>query len=132
MELTELQLEFIDWVLDPSKAKGTQVEWCAEHNISVRAVQKWKKTKLFTDEWEKRAAEAYGGQERLTKILDALFDAATEKGDVKAMNLYLQYTDRYTPTRVVRTEGTALTDLSDKELADLGENITRLRRQANG
>lgn len=132
-ELTELQLEFIDWLLDPSKDKGSQDKWASEHGTTYRTLKNWKKTKLFTDEWEKRAAEAYGGMERLQSILDRLYETATENGDVKAIQLYLQYVDRYTPKKKIITEGTSLEDLSDEDLAQLGENITRLRgRQANG
>lgn len=128
--VTELQVEFIDWLLDPSKDKGTQLAWSEAHGISMRSLQVWKKDKRFIDEWEKRAAEAYGGMERLQKILDTLYETAIDKGDVKAINLYLQYVDRYTPRKVVVKEGTSVQDLSDEELAQLGENITRLRKEA--
>lgn len=132
-ELTEQQLEFIDWLLNPSKDKGTQTEWSSEHGISMRALQFWKKNKLFIDEWERRAAEAYGGMERLQNVLDKLYSVATEAdGDkaVKAISLYLQYVDRYTPRKKIVAEGTSIQDLSDDELAQLGENITRLRKEA--
>lgn len=135
-ELTELQLEYLDWLLDPSKDKGTQKAWCEAHAVTERAVQKWKKHPLFVAEWEKQAMKAYGGMERLTAVIDKLYDAAVEgkgnDGGVKAISLYLQYVDRYTPKRINLTEGTSVEDLSDEELAQVGENITRLRKERNG
>lgn len=130
--LTELQLEFIDWLLDPAKS-GTQKQWAEDHGVSERALHFWKKDKRFTDEWEKRAAEAYGGMERLQSVLDKLYTVATEaEGDkaVKAIQLYLQYVDRYTPTKKIVREGTHVRDLTDEELARLGENVILLRKEA--
>lgn len=132
-ECTEKQLEFIDWLLDPSREKGSQDQWAEQHGVSPRTLRLWKKQKYFTDAWEKKAAEAYGGMERLQAVLDKLYSVATDaEGDkaVKAIQLYLQYVDRYTPKTKVITEGTSLEDLSDEELAQLGENITRLRKEA--
>ena len=127
MELTEQQKAFMEFLLDPDSSKPSQRDWCAENGVSVRTAISWKKNKLFRDEWEKRAYEIHGGPERISKIVDKLYDRAIE-GDVKAMQLYLQYVDKFTPKKEIVTESKALAEMSDEELADLGENIINLRK----
>lgn len=131
LELTEKQKAFIEWLVDPSAAKGTQGKWCEDNGVSVRTATSWKKHKLFKEEWEKRAYEIYGGPERVAMVVDALFLAATVGADVKAMQLYLQFVDKFTPKReVVNTDRKEIADLSDAELAALADNITVLRQRS--
>ncbi len=125
--LTETQIECIDWLLDPGQ-KPTQVEWAEAHGVSPRTIRGWKKSKLFTDEWERRAALVNGGIERIQLIVDKLYESALQ-GDVKAIQLYLQYVDRFTPKKQVEV-GRAVEDLSDEELAQALESVAVLRKGA--
>lgn len=128
-ELTDLQKEFLEWLVDPNK-QGTQEQWAKAHGVAVKTPYNWKKESIFRKAWEDRAYELSGGPERVTAVIDKLFEKATVDGDVKAMQLYLQYVDKFTPKRQVETVSKQLADLSDEELAAMGDNIARLRKQA--
>ena len=126
MELTELQQEFLDWLLDPNK-EISQNQWARDHHVSSRTIANWKNSPLFRGEWDRQAYQLYGGPEKVNKIVDAVFEKAVS-GDMKAAQLYLQYVDKFTPKREIITETKALAEMSDEELAELGENIVNLRQ----
>lgn len=112
--LNEKQLEFIDFLLTPNH--GTQAEWAAANDVHSRTLSAWKSERFFREEWDRRAKKINGGIERVQQVIDALFQQALN-GDVKAMSLYLQYVDRYTPTQKVVEEDRSVKDMSDEELA---------------
>lgn len=126
VELSEQQQAFIEYLVDPDPSKPNQADWCAQNGLPVRTGTSWKKKKLFRDEWEKRAYEVYGGPERVNRVVDALFEKAVG-GDVRAMEKYLQFVDKFTPKREVINTTRGMEELDDSELAALGENITALR-----
>lgn len=131
LELNEKQRAFVEYLVDPDPSKGTQLAWCEANGVAMRTATSWKKHPLFKDEWERRAREVYGGPEKVNQIVDALFGAAVG-GDVKAMQLYLQFVDKFTPKREVVTTDRTLADMSDEELTQLADNITHIRSRKAG
>jgi hypothetical protein len=127
LELNEKQKALIEWLLDPSKDKGSLEQWGEDNGVARRTVFNWKRHRLFREEWEKRAYEVYGGPERVNAVVDSLYKKAVVDGEVRAMQLYLQYVDKFTPKREVVNTTRGLEELSDEELASLGDNITTLR-----
>lgn len=126
MELTEKQKLFIEFLIDPEKSISEN-QWCVENDVPVRTKTSWKKHRLFREEWEKRSYEVYGGPEKVNAIVEAVYQSAT-KGDMKAAQLYLQYVDKFTPKKEIVTEAKSLKDMTDEELAELGENVIALRQ----
>lgn len=124
--VTELQYEFIDFMLTPGHA--SQAQFARDHHMSHNTLVAWKKSRFFMEEWDKKAKKINGGIERVQRVIDALFTRAVDFGDVKAMSLYLQYVKEFTPTTRVVEEDRSVKDLSDEELADALERpITQLR-----
>lgn len=124
--VTELQYEFIDYMLTPGH--GSQAEFARDHNMNKGTLVAWKKSRFFMEEWDKRAKKVNGGIERVQRVIDALFTRAVDFGDVKAMSLYLQYVKEFTPKTIVVEEDRSVKDLSDEELADqLQGTVTQLR-----
>lgn len=123
---TPLQDEFIEWLVDPER-EGSETSWARAHNIGQPNCSKWKQDARFRKAWEKRLAELNINPDRIQKVVNAIYKAATERGDVKAASLYLQYIERFVPTQKVVTEERA-SDLSDEDLAkELEEGARHLR-----
>lgn len=115
---SDLQVEFIDWLLDPDK-KGSQNDWAREHGVSPSTLSNWKRTDgIFKEAWERRAAELNISPERIQTIVDKLYDKAKD-GDVKAIELYLRFTEKYTPkVDLSKPAETSLSEMSDAELQE--------------
>lgn len=120
-ELSDVQVEFIEWLLDPAKDKGTQKEWAAAHSVPLDSGWRWKKTRFFREAWEKRAAELNGGPDRVQNVINAMYEKALE-GDVPAAKAYLAHVGKTTP--IMAAEVKEVAKLSDDELA---EHISNLR-----
>lgn len=126
-ELSPTQVEFIEWLCDPHKS-GTQGQWAEDHNVAAETAARWKRQAKFREVWEKRAEEIYGGVTRVNEVVNALFRKAID-GDVAAMKLYLQYTNKFTPTtKSERVTTTKLEEMSNDELAALADNVTAIRK----
>ena len=133
VELSEKQKAFIEYLVDPSGDKGSMEKWGVENEVPRRTMFNWKRNRAFRLEWEKRAYEVYGGPDRVDAVVNAIYRKATIDGDVRAMQMYLQFVDKFTPKReVINTTSAQLSELSDEELANLGENITALRQRRSG
>lgn len=128
-KLTEAQLGFLDWLVDPSKTKGTQNEFARKLGVNGGTLTKWKKDPFFRDEWEKRLAELNVSPDRIQNVVDQLYRAAVSDPTGKAALSYLAYIDRYTPAKKIVVEDRAVKDLTDDELAEqLEGQIIALRR----
>jgi hypothetical protein len=114
-QMPPLLSEFLDWILTDPRMPATQAEWAKEHGFHADTPRRWKVDPRFRKEWERRAAEKNIGIDRIQGVVDAMHTAALS-GDVKAMALYLQYVDRFTPKQIVVTEGSDTKGLSDEEL----------------
>jgi len=134
-KVSELQAEFIEWLLDPAR-QGSQNEWARSHSIHPTTCSVWKKRDgIFRNEWERRAAELNVSPDRIQDVIEAVFQSATDKSakdHVKAAELYLRFVDRFTPaTKVVTSEGTAKTaieDMTDEELQEALQSEWRSRK----
>ncbi len=124
--LRDAQYALIEWLLDPNKT-GSMASWAADHNLAYSTVRSWKKDRAFIEVWENKAREYNVSIETTQDIVNALIKKAKD-GDVKAIDLFLKYTERYTPTTKRVVEDRSITALSDVELADkLGEAQAGLR-----
>ncbi len=113
---SELQEEFIEWLLDPEK-EGSQNEWARTHNVTPSTLSMWKKRDLiFKNAWERRAAELNINPERVQALVNTLYRKGAD-GDVKAIELYLRFTEKYTPkVDLGKPSETSLSEMSDDEL----------------
>tara|TARA_R100000152_G_C6781923_1_gene217634 strand:+ start:2967 stop:3434 length:468 start_codon:yes stop_codon:yes gene_type:complete len=121
--------KLLEWLLQgPERFPSTQKAWAAENNIHEDSIRRIKRDPRFIREWDKRAAELNVNPERVQSVVDALWVRASE-GDTKAAALYLQYVEKFTPTRrVVVNDDRDVTSMSDSELADeLEAEISTLR-----
>lgn len=116
--VSDLQAEFIDWMLDPEKV-GSQNDWAKAHGVAPSTLSAWKKKdRIFRTEWERRAAELNISPDRIQDIVNVLFGKARD-GDVKAIELYLRFTEKYTPkVDLSKPSETSLSEMSDAELQE--------------
>jgi hypothetical protein len=126
--MPELQSKFLDWLLSDPRDPATRSAWADEHGVHPDTPKRWKRDKRFQEEWERRAREKNISVDRVQSVVDSLHRAAVN-GDVKAANLYLQYIDRFTPKRIVRTEDADTKSLSDD---DLLAELRQLTEEFNG
>ena len=117
----------MEWLLEgPDRDPAFQYEWAAANGLHGDSVRRMKRDVRFVREWNRRCAELNIHPERTQSVIDSLHRMAVD-GNVQAANLYLQYTDRFTPKqRVIQDE--PVTGLSDAELADeLEAQVLHLR-----
>lgn len=120
--MPELQEEFLEWLLTDPRLPASQGQWAREHGINDRSVKRWKADPRFIAKWEEAARKKNISVDRVQRVVDSLFNAATITGDVKAASLYLQYIDRFTPRKAITIEDRSTKDLSDEQLmAELAE-----------
>jgi SOS response regulatory protein OraA/RecX len=110
------QDEFIDWLLSDPRDPQHQYQWAEQHGYNPDSLKRWKRDARFIQEWERRAAEKNISVDRVQSVVDALHAMAV-LGDVKAANLYLQYVQRFMPTKkVIHEDETSLADLDDEAI----------------
>lgn len=128
-ELTPLQKEYVEWLIDPAPAsvKGTKAQWARDHGVASSTLRLWQKHPAFRKEMEARAEDLNLDPERIQKVVDAIYRAATDeqRPDVNAAKLYLQYVERFIPKQIVVNEDRTFQGLSDEELAAEVEAATR-------
>lgn len=110
--LSDLQSEFIDWLIDPNRA-GTQKDWAEAHGITSMMLSRWKKENYFVRVWRERADRVNGGPERVQQVADALFQASLQ--DWRAAAKYLEWVERMSPPRRPQNENGDLRDMDDEE-----------------
>ena len=120
--------ELLTWLLQgPERSPRTQREWAAQNGIHEDSVRRIKRDPRFLKEWDQKAAELNINPERVQSVVDALWQRASS-GDVKAASLYLQYIDKFTPTRKITTDERDVSSLSDAELAaEMEAEVRHLR-----
>lgn len=114
--LGPLQLEFVEWLVDPDPKKGSQAEWGRRNGVSPQALSTWKKNRIFRGQLEKRLAELNVSPDRLQQIVETLHRQAVA-GDTRSAELYMRYVEKLQPTRVVVVDR-AVSELSDAELKE--------------
>ena len=126
--MPKLWQDLLEWFLKgPDRVPTTQKEWASAHGCHEDSVRRIKRDARFAREWDRRAAELNIHPERTQSVIDSLHAAAVG-GNVQAANLYLQYTDRFTPRQRLIQEEPVASDLSDLELADqLEAQVRHLR-----
>ena len=118
------QSEFLDWLLTPKNDRQpeSQAQWAREHEIRADTVRTWKKDPRFKDEWRRRADETVVSTERISAVMDAMWQQACI-GNVQAATLYMNHAARLLPPKEV-AEDEEFKHLSDEELVDfLGKEL---------
>lgn len=115
LELTEEQLAFVDWLVDPER-EGSQADFARQLGLHPSTLSVWKKDRAFRRVWDEKLAELNVDPDRIQKVIDALYKEAL-RGDVKAMQLYLQYVDRFTPKTATVVEDRRAQEMSDEDIA---------------
>lgn len=115
-----LQSEYLDWKLSDPKDPPTLVEWARQNGVHVDSPKRWRKDGRFREEWEKRAAAKNISTDRVQSVVDVLYKAATDNGDVKAAQMYLQYVQPMLPKRGPAEIGETVDtkQLSDEDLVE--------------
>lgn len=117
-ELTQTQLEYIDWRANPQQ-DGSKTAWAAEHGVSDDTLRRWEKTVWFREAMERKLAEYNITPDRVQQIIDALHRAAVG-GDTAAAMKYLQYVESLQPSRTL-VEDVKIESLTDEELQQAWE-----------
>lgn len=126
-EITDTQLEYIDWRADPTR-NGSKESWAADHGTTAATLRRWEKTPWFRQGLERRLAELNIEPERLQVVLDTLWREAKD-GDVNAAKAYFAAIEDMRPKRT-RIEDTSLVDLTDEELEEAwAEGMAHRQRQ---
>lgn len=119
-----VQAAFVEYLVDPDR--GTQADFARAHGVAEKTLSRWKKDSDFRSMWDRRCAELNVDPDRVQRLIESIYARALD-GDVRAQKLYLEYTEKFTPKRVV-IEDRSPKDLSDTELADaLEEGARHLR-----
>ena len=131
--MPELWTNLLDWLLlGPDREPKHQYEWAEENGVHKDSVRRIKRDARFIREWDRRAAELNVSPERTQSVVDALHQQAGA-GNTQAASLYLQYIDKFTPTRKVVVDEAAVEGMSDSELAAaLEAEVTFLRAVPDG
>lgn len=131
LRLSEAQVEFIEWLVDPAH-EGTQKEWAEAHGFDQQTPSRWKKDSSFRAAWEKRLHELNIRPDRIQDVIDEIYGIilhGNHSDKIKAATLYLQYVNRLSPAKAQPVEQeTPLEDMSDEELAALANNVVELRK----
>jgi transcriptional regulator with XRE-family HTH domain len=122
MELSDpRKVRLLEWLTTPpiERSPRTQKELADELMVSPRTIRDWRDDDRFRRVWEKRAKEVAGDPERIQRVLNALFDAATDpqaRDRVAAGKLYLESINAIKPPTVEVSVTRKLEELSDDEL----------------
>ena len=123
-DLPEQVKEFALWLVTPEWEREikSQNQWAQAHGLNRLTVGRWKKDERFRRYLDKLADEYNLAPDRVQTVMNALYQAATEHKDVKAMQLYLQHAEKLKPKTVV-IEDNRVNQMSeediDAELRDL-------------
>ncbi len=122
-ELTEKQLEFIEWLVTPKDERDPpfQREWCAATHTDQTTVYRWRHSNpLFIAAWNKRLEEEHLAPEKIGGMMDRLTKIAAHSSDresVAAIKLYMEIVGKMAPKKLDIEAGPKVRDLSDGELA---------------
>jgi hypothetical protein len=86
--------KFIEWLLTPKleRVPATMEELSKILRVERRTLTNWKtKDKEFMEEWERQYLNSIGNPERKQKIMDTLYETATDPDDPKHVQAAKQY-----------------------------------------
>lgn len=117
--ITSDQSDFIDWLMDPkgTREPKTQKEYAELNHISDRTLTKWKKDTKFREAWDRAYFDLNISPDRVQEIVDSMHAQAC-RGNMKAAELYLKFTDRFRDVREVITTTQSVEELSDEALEE--------------
>lgn len=123
-ELTPLQADFLDWWVTPDEEKDPRwpAWWAEQHGLNPETCRRWRKTDWWDVALRKRLAELNVSPDRVQKVIDALFESATDvtsKQHVQAARVLLEYTQQLMPVQPVLPADRTTDQLSDAEIDEL-------------
>jgi len=113
---------FLDWLctIKEDRDPPNQYELAPMLGVHPQALVKWKQDPEFLEEWQRRYRKTVGSPERMQRVLDQLYETATDRTDprqVAAAKEYRLAVEGVAPTRVDVSVNAR--ELSDVELAEL-------------
>lgn len=118
------QKEYLEWLLDPMRVPDTHKAYAERHSIPERTLRHWRNDIRFQKEWRAAAQEANVSPERTQAVIENMWRIAA-KGDgpaaVKAGEVYLKFTELFTPTQKIIVADDSVERMSDEELRQLLE-----------
>lgn len=114
----------LDWLttIPSEREPATKKELATELGVVDRTLRSWQNEPAFRREWEKRAFEVAGDPDRTQRVLDALYEAATDRGArdrVSAAKHFLEATGAIKPPPMQVEVSSRVQELSDQELDEL-------------
>jgi hypothetical protein len=79
-------IEFVEWLVSDPRARGTQEALAERLGVSPRTLRDWKARPDVRKAWEQRAGEVGGDPERFQRVLDAMFEQATDSTSAKQVH----------------------------------------------
>jgi hypothetical protein len=131
--LTSDQQRYMDWLCTaPSeRVPSSKKQYAILASVDVTTLRRWEKKPAFRQEWQTRVDDLQGSPERTQALLDTLYNKALE-GDTKSAQLYLQATNRMTPTTIEVKSEKRSAELSDSELDELIAAMASREKQSRG
>lgn len=114
--LTEKQLLYIDYLLDPDR--GSKTEFADDNHVEIGTLIRWEKHYLFKEEWAKRAQALNLSPARVQQVIDAVWQRAVN-GDINAARTYLGYAEKLMPKSEVYSISKGFEKMTDEELLQL-------------
>lgn len=121
----ERKVRLLEWLTTiPSERKpSTKAALAEELGVSPRTLRDWQARDDFHREWEKRAREVAGDPEKMQAVLQAMFEAATDrdaKDRVSAAKTWLEANGAIRPPQREEEQGGGnLQTISNEKLEEL-------------
>lgn len=115
---------FIGWLctIPEDREPRNQTALAEELGVSVSTLYHWKQDDEFLGAWERQYRRTVGAPDKRQRVVDTLFDTATDRTDprqVPAARAYLEAVDAIKPQKIDITVTGRARDLTDEELLAL-------------
>lgn len=124
--------KFLAWYTHPDRRPRTEtiVSYARDNGLPPGRVRKWFKDPRFCAALEEKCQELNLRPDRVQAVVDAVWDRAVNKGDIRAAELYLRYVGRLLPPaqKVDVSVTHSVTKLSDEQLQ---AEVVRLHKALN-
>jgi len=127
MAMSEMQQDFIEWLLTPKSERklSTQNELAEYFGVSPSVLSNWKKDTEFIQAWNAGYLTSIGSPETKMSIVQTLMRTAMDQDDPKhiaAAKAYFEIEGSLRPVKSqvdIKVSAKAPSDLSDEELQRL-------------
>jgi len=117
-DISDAAKEFALWLVTPSweREPDSQAKYAVVHGLNRATLSVWKKDSRFQRYLATKADEYNLAPDRVQNVMNALYSAAVDHKDVKAMQLYLTHAEKLAP-KTVRIEDARIASMSDEDIA---------------